>query len=177
MTFQALKASLEGSSFLGAGLANLVKTHSVEQLLDARDVREFDALWTAANAAVEAAAEKVDSDDNPYEVSRLAYAAAFDATGSGDLAGYVSDDFELLGRALASHASSDFLCALWTAYASGDFPRHPLRLVSGDLKSLVTAAAADPKQLPSTTVSKTAKGSSKRSGPGGAQAKGKRKKK
>lgn len=176
MTFQALKASLEGSSFLGAGLANLVKTHSIEEMLDARDVREFDALWTAANAEVEAAAEKVDSDDNPYEVSRLAYAAAFDATGSGDLAGYVSDDFELLGRALASHASSDFLCSLWAAYASGDFPRHPLRVVAGDLESLVRAAAAGPKQLPGVTGPKAAKGGSKRKGPSEAQAKGKKKK-
>lgn len=139
MAFHMLRHALEDHEFLAPGLVAAIEELGIDALLAARDDPEFDTAWVAANEAVEEAAEEIDYDENPYELSSLAHAAVFEVTGNGELAGYVSDDFELIGRALATGSSSEFLCSLWAAYARGDLPRQPLRSlgVGGSLGALV----------------------------------------
>src|SRR5262249_43961529 len=63
----------------------------------------------------------------------LAYLQAFETWGSSDLAGYIADDFELIGNALAMGFTTPWLNALLHRYSNHRFPHGELEPRNGRL--------------------------------------------
>lgn len=92
-------------------------------LLDARDSREFDSAWQRASAEVHS--EGTDLGVAAQTLNRLrerAFKAAFEISGSADVAGYVCDDFELILLCELTRTANAFVEELWTTYERGGFP-------------------------------------------------------
>lgn len=99
--------------------------------LDARDTdTSFDAAWgrhyaevdqrwaaTAASAEVRALVE---------DIRRESFLAVSRATGQHEIAGYVSDDLDLIVRGRLVGLKAEFLEKLWSVYERGEFPQPPL---------------------------------------------------
>lgn len=114
----------------------------IDDVLDLRDGPDFDPLWGPVFDAVKAAKVGRDLTDATYEAELLklrevAYLAAFDMTRSPEFAGYLSDDFWLLGDALWVEHEDAWLNALFLEYKNGRFPRGKLTPVSGKLSELL----------------------------------------
>ena len=96
-------------------------------LLDSRDAQPFDDEWVRVHKAVEH--EKRASSLNIQivdEIRELAFKKEYQNTGNGEIAGYVSDDFDLLARAIAVGYSDPWLELLWNEYHAGRFPHGDL---------------------------------------------------
>jgi hypothetical protein len=96
-------------------------------LLDSRDAQPFDDEWVRVHKAIEQ--EKRGSSLNTAiedEIRELAFKKAYQNTGNGEIAGYVSDDFDLLARAIAVGYSDPWLELLLDEYQSGRFPHGDL---------------------------------------------------
>ena len=96
-------------------------------LLDSRDAQPFDDEWVRVHKAIEQ--EKRASSLNTAiedEIRELAFKKAYQNTGNGEIAGYVSDDFDLLARAIAVGYFDPWLNLLWNEYQAGRFPHGDL---------------------------------------------------
>lgn len=97
-----------------------------EDLLDYRDRPEFDSRWQLSFEGLEAERMRQPLDAAQSEVlsriRELAFREAFSRCASADIAGYVSDDFELIALALLLGVHDDFVAELWAVYARGEFP-------------------------------------------------------
>ena len=119
--------------------APFAKEAELHNALDARDSDPFDATWMAHYTALQPL--EVTHPLQPEEralISRIrerAFKAAFATSSSADLAGYISDDFDLLARALCLDYESPWLSALLHSYVQGTFP-------TGDLLSHQSSLSA-----------------------------------
>lgn len=98
----------------------------VESALNERDDERFDSLWMEVFRQVEAA--KVargimyDADPRVARLREMAYLKSFGRWKSPDLAGYISDDFGLIGDALTVGYVHPWLNAVASAYTNRTFP-------------------------------------------------------
>lgn len=100
----------------------------IDAYLDLRDADPFQAQWQAAFEAVEAGKagqkphiRKLLDRDNALERERV-FKQVFRASGSSELAAYLSDDVGLLYEAEFLHVENDFLNEMVQAYAAGRLP-------------------------------------------------------
>lgn len=93
------------------------EAQAIDEALDARDAPSFDTEWVDTDRGMQRHLGQLASPDRMAleaaadDLRKRVFAAVLKATGSPDAAGYVSDDFELigLGLGLGSGLSSDFL--------------------------------------------------------------------
>lgn len=93
-----------------------------DDLLARRDEAPFDTAW--AQAFEQAKGLPAAAVDEP-ELERLreaAFKAVYDSTANADLAAYVSDDFDLVGRFLCAGLDSPVAASLPEAYARNEVP-------------------------------------------------------
>lgn len=113
-------------------LKNIAASSEDEQnaMLDKRDQKPFDSDWVKTNKAVkqlEAKQQLSDEDKTTIDELREAtFKKTYQVTSNEELAGYVSDDFDLIARALVVDYYDEWLFALWTQYQNGDFPHGDL---------------------------------------------------
>ena len=91
--------------------------------LDKRDQPEFDDLWVKNNESLKN--HVYFEDDSQREVNYLreyVFKEVFKITNNSEVAGYISDDFGLLGEALAKSRMTDWLYEMLKSYMSGKFP-------------------------------------------------------
>ncbi len=105
----------------------VLATEEIESALEQRDDACFDSPWMEVYKQIEAAkhARGVTGDADP-RVGRLrevAYLKSFERWNSPDLAGDISDDFGLIGDALALAYTDPWLQRLLGAYFEGRLPR------------------------------------------------------
>lgn len=100
----------------------------IESALDSRDGDPFDSDWVDADRELELHKASLSSEDRG-EIEELAnalrkrvFSTVLKATGSSDLAGYVSDDFELVCAGLASKFNSKFMYSIVRSYMDGRIP-------------------------------------------------------
>ncbi len=74
--------------------------------------------WDEADIAVEAR-------EQAEELRQAAFLAVGEATNNHEIAGYVSDDIDLITRAELLGMSAPLLDRLWDAYQGGAFPHPP----------------------------------------------------
>ncbi len=96
-------------------------------VLEERDDPDFDEAWMRAHERVQAVrATRAFDEDALTRLRETVYLCTFDLTQSAELAADVSDDFGLLGEALALGVEDDWLSALARAYTNDQFPRGAL---------------------------------------------------
>lgn len=98
----------------------------VEDLLDYRDRGEFDSRWQLSFEGLEAERRRQPFDAAQTEVlsriRELAFREAFSRCASADIAGYVSDDLELIALSRMLGVHDDFVAELWAVYERGELP-------------------------------------------------------
>lgn len=109
----------------GGVLERIVDGLSVDDpssILDAREEATFESKWLTVYELLKS--REVSSDDTKAinSIREVIFKSVFRKTADDDLAAYASDDFELVGRALASRIEEPFVTTLWREYVSGRFP-------------------------------------------------------
>ena len=94
------------------------------EYLDERGSEAFETQWMQAFEAIQQLEEETTLDTATIdEIRKAAFLKAFDVTGNGELAGYVSDDFELIAKGLHFEYSSEFLASMYHHYKEGQLPK------------------------------------------------------
>lgn len=94
-----------------------------DEALGQRDQAEFDNAWTESQRALSSKHYLHHADE--IEVTNLresVFKAVFRLTCNAEAAGYVSDDFGLIGEAVAKDCLSEWIEWLLKVYRSGKFP-------------------------------------------------------
>ncbi len=90
--------------------------------LDYRDGADFDTSWIGAYQKLRREGLTSAEQDQVQEWSRLAFDEVIRASGSGDLAAYVSDDIDLIFCAGLLGVTDEFVDWLAACYAKGRLP-------------------------------------------------------
>ena len=113
-------------SWIGAGRLITERTLAVEDIattLDDRETADFDGEWKRVYRQI---GEVPLANDVLEELDALAaetFRRCYEHADGGQLAPYVSDDFDLLARALLLNFDDAWLRGLWHSYAHERFPR------------------------------------------------------
>ncbi len=89
--------------------------------LDARDAAKFAEEWISSYDKVNA----IDPSEEKVirEIRESVFKQTFRITQSSELAGYASDDFELMAKAFENKIDIEFINNLWDFYLKGRFPK------------------------------------------------------
>jgi hypothetical protein len=103
-----------------------ISAQELQRMLNTRDSLEFDHKWTEACQRV-AQAEVIhnleeEDVDTIAEIREIAFKRAYEVCQSSELSGYVSDDFDMIARAVRAGCLDGWLNELWSSYRSGQFP-------------------------------------------------------
>jgi hypothetical protein len=101
----------------------IIRNIDWDTTLEKRDQPEFDDLWVENHESLKN--HVYFEDDSQREVDYLrdyVFKEVFKMTNNSEVAGYVSDDFGLLGEALAKSRMTNWLDEMLTSYMSGKFP-------------------------------------------------------
>ncbi|MCE5172989.1 hypothetical protein LQV63_27380 [Paenibacillus profundus] len=93
-----------------------------DDLLDRRDAGEFDENWTVNNELLKTVDVKMFSDSEIDRLREFVFKKVFAITQHSELAGYVSDDFGLIGEAVQRNAFRPWVRGLMNHYIEGKFP-------------------------------------------------------
>lgn len=93
-----------------------------DEQLDRRDTGEFDENWTSNHEIVQNAEAPMFPDSEMDKLREFAFKKVFAITQNPDLAGYVSDDFGLIGEAVQRNAMTPWIRGLIHDYMEGTFP-------------------------------------------------------
>jgi wyosine [tRNA(Phe)-imidazoG37] synthetase (radical SAM superfamily) len=108
-------------------LGNL-NEEAIYEILDSREIDLFDNNWVGAYEALKQQLEtlneneKKELDEFLEEIRKEAFIKTMKASKSSDLAAYVSDDFEMIGKALIIEFTNSFIDSLLNIYDSGIVP-------------------------------------------------------
>ena len=104
-------------------LANLSSDpDQLEQVLSAREDRDFDAAWMSTFARVEPLVLDEEHAGLVRQLRKDSFKAAFAISESSEIAGFVSDDFELIAKSSFLTEGGEFARFLMNEYKSGSFP-------------------------------------------------------
>ena len=121
-----LSSALEAEALLPAVFRRLDNDLSIDHVLSERDAPGFEQPWLTAFAAVESVASL--NQLSPAQrlvvdrIREVAYKQAFRATSHPDIAAYVSDDFDLIARAIIAGQDSPWIASLLSTYSHGRCP-------------------------------------------------------
>lgn len=114
---------------------------NVNDFLDERDEDPFDGDWVNAFNEVKKQFETLHPErsaiDKIDKIRELAFRSAFSGSNSSDLAGYVSDDFELISKAIVINSDNKWVTTLLDIYLGGGFPSGKLVRHSVKVRDLV----------------------------------------
>ncbi|MBD8499555.1 hypothetical protein [Paenibacillus arenosi] len=88
--------------------------------LDARDAAEFDNVWRLSYEKLNHLVP--DEQEMIRDIREFAFKQTFRITNNPELAGYTSDDFGLIAKAVDNKIDIPFIYDLWKSYLQGKFP-------------------------------------------------------
>lgn len=109
----------------------------IDELLDLRDAKEFDEKWMEVYKHMECLRDEIKDRKLINDIRKEAFFKANILSNSSELAGYVSDDFELISEALEIGYNDEWLNGLFNCYLSRTFPCGEMRMYEKDLASQV----------------------------------------
>jgi hypothetical protein len=111
-----------------------LKQEEIEAALDQRDDPHFAETWMNAFRQIEAKkGSKQDAEPRIGQLREMAYLQSYERWQSPDLAAYISDDFGLIGDALATNYHNAWVNGLLHAYLSLRFPHGNVEDREGEL--------------------------------------------
>jgi hypothetical protein len=113
------------------------RTLDPDVALAARDEPPFDGEWMRVFDSLKG--RSMESAHGPVieRIRERAFKLCFAATGDPDLSGYVSDDFDLLARALSAEVDDEWLARVMSEYLVGRFPSGDLPRSYSSLRGMV----------------------------------------
>lgn len=132
LELQTLLHTLQHPGLLDQGFFDF--DHDVA--LDERDAEPFDAEWMRVYRELKETTISAEQQELLSEIGKAAFLRTMEVTRSSDLAGYISDDFDLLGRGLIANAADPWLNGLWRSYCEERFPCGELGQQPGKLRVL-----------------------------------------
>ena len=98
----------------------------LDAILDQRDLGDFEDDWIKAAEDVQYHWEKFADAESTTgtidQIRELAFKKCYDYTEESEIAGYVSDDFELMAKASAMSLDSPYLEGMMKTYSDGGVP-------------------------------------------------------
>jgi len=102
----------------------------IEECLNSRDVDPFDSEWVKTDKEIQ---KLISIEKNvANRISKLensVFISIIKNTGSSDLAGYISEDFELIAQGLMSAYSSEFFFSIINTYIKGKIPDNSMEII------------------------------------------------
>lgn len=114
---------------------------TIDEMLDSRDGRDFETDWLRVFQVLEQKKLSADDLEEIEKIREIAYKKTFAASGSGELAAYVADDFELIAKSLLLGFSDEWLNALFLAYLHGMFPHSKIEPKRSGLELILETAS------------------------------------
>jgi hypothetical protein len=110
-----------------------------EHFTEMRDTPNFEERWLEAFAALNQRATEIsEAELRAVDVLReAAFKAAYRNSLNPDFAAFVSDDFELIARAIVLGVDAPWINGLWLCYKNDRFPIGELAAVSGYLRDML----------------------------------------
>jgi hypothetical protein len=109
------------------------------EVLSGRDDPAFEREWLRLFEQVKDTSLSEDATHSLKALRKTAFKAAFKHSSDPDLSAYVSDDFEVMAKGIASHPGESFLAALIEAYSAGRIPHGIITHSGRSLQSLLDA--------------------------------------
>ena len=94
----------------------------LEAVLSGRDQTEFENKWLELFNKLQDTPLTAQEASVIDRIREVAYKAAFESVSDPELSGYVSDDFEVIAKGVASRCQNEFLNGLLKAYVEGKVP-------------------------------------------------------
>lgn len=132
LELQSLLHTLQNPGLLDLGFFDF--DHSAA--LHERDADPFDTEWMRIHRELKEVAISAEHKELLAEIRKAAFLSTMEATKNSELAGYISDDFDLLGRGLIADAADPWLNGLWVTYCEEKFPCGELKPRAGKLREL-----------------------------------------
>lgn len=112
-----------------------------DDLLDERDEDGFAQPWTKSyNTINKAYIDSGLTDAYKARIDKIreyTFKRVYKETESSDLSSYLSDDFDLILKAMLTNSQDSWVNALWQVYTEGQIPKGVLENAPGDLKDLI----------------------------------------
>jgi hypothetical protein len=134
MNIDTLLKAIERGSLLGSGA---FRNADVSTVLDGRDQSPFENEWLQAFKALDTHKLSTEQSLDLERLRELAYKTTFGHTSSPDLAGYVSDDFELIGRAVIFGIDDPWINGLLQDYRDHRLPSASTKVTDESLNQLI----------------------------------------
>ena len=115
----------------------LLREKDINELLDLRDEKKFDEKWMEVYSQIDYQKDKIKNKKLIDDIRKEAFLKAYSLFESSDLAGYISDDFELISKGLEIEYYDKWLNGLFSCYLSNVFPCGEIRMVEEDLTSQI----------------------------------------
>ncbi len=124
---ESLKALLQSHQIFS--FQNLDE-EKINEMLDSRDNADFENDWLRVFREIELREKLKPLQNEDFaklnEIREIAYKKTFSITNHSELASYVADDFELIGKSLFLDFSDEWLNSLFLCYLQGIFPHSKL---------------------------------------------------
>lgn len=116
----------------------LFRDKDIDELLNLRDEERFDKKWMEVYSYIESFKSEIQNKKIIDDIRKEAFIKANSLSKSSDLAGYVSDDFELISEALEIGYNNKWLNGLFSCYLSGIFPCGEINSIEEHIADQIT---------------------------------------
>jgi len=109
----------------------------VDELLDMRDEDEFDSEWMRVVNDLNDLEVGEDEQKSINFIREKSFMMAYDLFDSSDIASCISDDFEIICKAILANYNDSWFNSLIMSYARGEFPCGRLEMTEHSIKECV----------------------------------------
>lgn len=106
----------------------------IDELLDLRDNKEFDDEWVRVFEKTKEYSIKSEAVEQINEIRENVFKKIYDFTENSDLAGYISDDFDLMCRAYIVDLNDEWLAKVAHIYNEKRIPSGKILVVAENYK-------------------------------------------
>lgn len=100
----------------------MFEDQELDELLDEREIEEFEKQWLKCYEEIKQLEHKIQGLELIDKIREEAFRKTDRRREDSDLAGYVSDDFELFSKAIELNYHNEWLDGLFESYVLGKFP-------------------------------------------------------
>jgi len=109
----------------------------IDCVLDGRDDDYFDSAWIDAHNSFKEIQFEINERKLIDIIREVSFKATYNHCRDSDLAAYVSDDFELISKALLTNFSNPFINALWECYKNHKIPFGKIKPLAGNITEVL----------------------------------------
>ena len=133
MKLEKIRQVLMDGKFLGGGDLHEI---DLDEILDTRKEESFDSFWINSFKKFESLPLSELDREEIDKIRELAFKQTHKFTDNSELSAYISDDFELISRAIIVEADDPFINSLWSSYRSGIIPHGEIELIEGKINKI-----------------------------------------